>query len=622
MTSNAVSRALPTPLLLIGLLAFGACAPPESAEPESEPSSARPAANPLKNAYFGDLHIHTKHSFDAYLFSVRETPDAAYRFAKGETISHPSGYEIKLQTGALDFYAVTDHAMYMGLMPAMNDPESDVYDEPLAKELRELATGGTGAFQRAIQSMGTGELDAIDSLGARTSAWEDVIEAAERHNEPGVFTTFIGYEYTASTAERGNLHRNVIFRGSSVPELPFSRVDSPDPEDLWNWLDDARARGEEALSIPHNSNGSNGAMFELTRRDGSPMDAGYAEKRMRNEPLIELTQIKGTSEVHPLLSPNDEWADFEIFPFRIATELPSEPRGSYAREALLNGLVMEQDLGFNPFRFGFVAATDSHNAGGQPEEDDYQSKVGTADGTPQARGSVPLDGTTDQYASNLGFPKFGASGLAGVWAEENTRDSLYDAMRRKETFATSGPRLRVRFFAGYDFADGLAERSDMVQAAYADGVPMGADLMARDGVAPRFLLWATRDAESAPLQRLQIVKVWLDAGAGPSEQVFDVACADGLEPDPITHRCADNGAEVNLRDCSISLDKGAPELSALWSDPGFDASERALYYLRVLENPTCRWSTWDAIRSGVEPRPDLHATIQERAWSSPIWYVP
>ena len=395
MTSKAVTRVLCTLSLLIGALALGACAPPENDEPDTEPARERPAPNPLKNAYFGDLHIHTKHSFDAYLFSVRETPDAAYRFAKGETISHPSGYEIKLQTGALDFYAVTDHAMYMGLMPAMDDPESDVYDEPLAKELRELATGGTGAFQRAIESMGTGELDAIDSLGARTSAWKDIIEAAERHNEPGVFTTFIGYEYTASTAERGNLHRNVIFRGSSVPELPFSRVDSADPEDLWNWLDDARARGEEALSIPHNSNGSNGAMFELTRRDGSAMDAEYAEKRMRNEPVIELTQIKGTSEVHPLLSPNDEWADFEIFPYRIATELDSEPKGSYAREALMNGLVMEQDLGFNPFRFGFVAATDSHNAGGQPEEDDYQSKVGTADGTPQARGSVPLDGRVD-----------------------------------------------------------------------------------------------------------------------------------------------------------------------------------------------------------------------------------
>ena len=617
------------PVLLVGALAvLSACQSSDegSGEGGGETERERPAPNADRNAYFGDLHIHTKHSFDAYLFNVRETPDAAYRFAKGETIPHPSGYDINLQSGALDFYGVTDHAMYMGLMPAMDDPEHPLYEEPLSKELRELTAGGTSAFQRAIQAMGTGELNAIDSVEVRTSAWKDVIEAAERHNDPGYFTTFIGYEYTASTDVRGNLHRNVIFRGSSVPELPFSRVDSPDPEDLWTWLDDARSKGHEALAIPHNSNGSNGSMFELTRRDGSPMDADYAAKRMRNEPLVELSQIKGTSEVHPMLSPNDEWADFEIMPYRVATEIASEPRGSYVREALMNGLKMQEELGYNPFHFGFIASTDSHNAGGQPEEDDYQSKVGTADGTPQARGSVPLDeplADGSEYASNLGFPTFGASGLAGVWAEENTRDSLYDSMRRKETFATSGPRIRLRFFAGYEYADDLADSADMITAAYAGGVPMGADLNAAGESAPRFLAWAMQDADSAPLQRLQIVKVWIDGSDGTTEEVFDVACSDGMALDPDTNRLCrqrcDRGTFRIAASLAIWVDS---ELKALWTDPTFAAGERAVYYVRVLENPTCRWSTWDALRSNVEPRADLHKTIQERAWTSPIWYEP
>ncbi len=619
-------RRLTSSFIAFGLLAVAACGGGgESAPTGDADARARPAANPERNAYFGDLHIHTKHSFDAYLFGTQETPDAAYRFAKGETIPHPGGFDIHLQSGALDFYAVTDHAMYMGMMPAMFEEGDPLFDSDLAAELRDLRDGGTGAFQRAIQSMGTGELDALDGTTARLSAWKDVVDAAERHNDPGFFTTFIGYEYTASTSQRGNLHRNVIFRGSDAPELPYSRLDSADPEQLWNWLDEQRGLGRDAFSIPHNSNGSNGAMFELTRRDGSPMDADYAALRMRNEPLIEITQIKGTSEVHPLLSPNDEWADFEIMPFRVATELYSEPRGGYAREALLNGLVMQQEQGYNPFRFGFVAATDTHNTGGQPEEDDYVGKVGAADAFAQARGSVPLDEPLPDgslYAASKAFPTFGAAGLAGVWAEENTREALFDAMRRKETFGTSGPRIRPRFFAGFSFADDLAGSADAVATAYAQGVPMGGDLNADSGQAPRFLAWATRDPDSAPLQRLQIVKVWVDAEDGPSEQVFDAACSDGLEPDPETHRCADNGAEVNLTDCSISTDRGAGELRTLWTDPTFDAAERAVYYVRVLENPTCRWSTWDAIRAGVEPREGLAKTIQERAWTSPIWYVP
>lgn len=579
-------------------------------------------SNPLRTAYFGELHVHTKHSFDAYVFGVRENPDAAYRFAKGEAISHPSGYEIRLGSGPLDFQAVTDHAFYLGIMPALAEESSSIYDSEIGRAIRGL--GPLEAFQRAQVAIAAGEMNEVDDPNIRRSAWADIVAAAQRHNDPGRFTTFIGYEYTSTTDEQGNLHRNVIFRGDSVPDLPFSRLDSQDPEGLWDWLDDQRAQGMDAIAIPHNSNGSNGAMFQLTRFDGTPMTPEYVEQRMRNEPIIELSQVKGTSEVHPLLSPNDEWANFEIMPYRVATEIYSEPKGSYAREALANGLVVEDETGLNPFRFGFLAASDSHNAGGTFEEDDYAGKVGAADGTPQRRGSAPLDQPNadgSRYAENQAIPTFGAAGLAGVWAEENTRESLFNAMKRKETFATSGPRIRVRFFAGFDYDDDLPGQADALQSAYDGGVPMGGDLIATDQRAPSFLLWASRDPDSAPLQRLQIVKVWSEAGE-PGEQVFDVACSDGLEVDPETHRCPDNGAAVDLSDCSITEGVGAQALIAQWSDPTFVPEQRSAYYLRVLENPTCRWSTWDAIRAGVEPREGLARTLQERAWSSPIWYVP
>ena len=609
--------------LLVAVLATAACSGESEATSEAEPgapAAERMQPNPLRNAYFGDTHVHTRHSFDAYIFNTRASPDDAYRFAKGEAIGHPSGHRIQLESGPLDFQAVSDHGLYLGAMPAMDDPENPLYDEPLAKELRELETGG---FARAIRALRSGEMAALDTREAKLVAWKDIVEAAERHNDPGRFTAFIGYEYTASASDRGNLHRNVIFRSSAVPEAPFATTDSPNPEDLWRWLDGLRADGIEALAIPHNSNGSNGHMFQLETVGGEPLDASYAELRMRNEPLVEITQVKGTSEVHPLFSPNDEWADFEIFPYRIATRLDSDPQGSYVREAYLNGLLMEEELGFNPFRFGVIGSTDTHNAGGTPEENNYHSKVGTNDGTPKRRGSVPLDepGPEGQTYSGGVFHLFGASGLAGVWAEENTRESIYDAFRRKETFATTGPRVQVRFFAGFAYSENLASDDDMIAKAYEGGVPMGADLLADGDSSPRFLVWAMRDLHSAPLQRVQIVKGWV-AGGEAHEQVFDVACSDGLEPDPDTYRCADNGATVDLGDCSISQDVGAAELSTVWMDPDFDASRRSVYYVRVLENPVCRWSTWDALRAGVERRPDLPATIQERAFSSPIWLVP
>jgi hypothetical protein len=457
-----------------------------------------------------------------------------------------------------------------------------------------------------------------------------------------------------------NLHRNVIFRSSKVPAEPFTALDSQNPEDLWAWLDARRAEGIEALAIPHNSNGSNGQMFKLADWAGNPFDAGYADLRLRNEPLVEITQVKGTSETHPMNSPNDEWAGFQIFPLRIATRIKSDVPGSYVRESMLHGLEMEEQSGFNPFKQGFIGSSDTHVAGGPFEESNYWSKAGAMDGTPQQRGSVPLsaapadataagaaapnpgqpatgdlpDADGDGYADAY-YNLWGSAGLAGVWAEENTRESIYDALRRKETFATSGPRIRVRFFGGFALPDGLADDADAVTKAYASGVAMGGDLPtppaagtaglggsgSAAGQAPRFLVWAMRDPKSAALQRLQVVKGWVENGKG-QERVYDVACSDGLTPDSATRRCPDNGATVDLASCKITEGKGAAELRTVWSDPEFDARQRAFYYLRVLENPTCRWSTWDAIRAGVEPRPGLAPTIQERAWSSPIWYVP
>ncbi len=584
-----------------------------STESPAEATAFGPAipsieTNPARNAYFGDLHVHTMLSADAFIFGTRATPDDAYRYAKGEAIHHSAGFEMQLRS-PLDFEAVTDHAAYLGMMEQMNDPTTPAGQRPEAEMIRAATT--VAARRAAFGSLRG--LGADDPVVLR-SAWQRVIEAAERHNDPGTFTTFIAYEYSASGDERQNLHRNVIFRGSRVPELPFSRLDSANPEDLWQWMDGLRKQGIESLAVPHNSNGSDGMMFEMTDQAGNPIDRAYAELRIRNEPLVEITQVKGTSDTHPMLSPNDEWADFEIYPYRIGTMVPSTPSGSYVRQAFLRGLEIEARTGANPYRLGVVGASDTHVAAGAFSEFDYMGTSGELNARSDLRGSTPLpDGT---YAETY-YPFTGASGLTGVWAEANTRDAIYDAFRRRETFATTGPRIQVRLFAGYDLP---AEGAD-VMALYAAGVPMGGELLADGTRSPKFVLWALRDPQGTPLQRLQVIKGWLE-GSEPRERVYDVACSDGGRVDPDTHRCPDNGATVDLTDCSISGGVGAAELRAIWQDPDFDPGSAAFYYVRVLENPTCRWSTWDALRADVAPRPDLPATLQERAWSSPIWFRP
>ncbi len=581
------------------------------------------AAGAERNAYFGDLHIHTRFSFDAFTFGTRATPDDAYRYARGEAIKHPAGFDIQLDR-ALDFYAVTDHARYLGRWSAMMDPNHPLAQSPEIQpffDAEKLAA--TGLSRQTVVPF----FEAHPDPEATRSAWRETIASAERNYEPGKLTTFVGYEYTPSATGGGNQHRNVIFRSAKAPEVPFSRLDSPNPEDLWDWLEGLRAQGIEALAIPHNSNQSAGHKFARQKNSGEPFDAAYARLRMRNEPLVEVTQIKGTSETHPLLSTNDEWANFEIEYLPPANRKPEYVRGSYVRDAYLTGLELEENEGFNPYRFGMIGSSDGHNGGSAYQESKFFSKVGVYDATPELRGSVPAGsaqarGDVSQptgMAERL--PTWGASGLAGVWAEENTRESIYDAFRRKETFATSGPRIRVRLFASYDFKGDALEDKDLMAKAYEHGVPMGADLPARRRGAPQFLVWAVQDPESTKLQRLQVIKGWIEAGR-PQERVYDVACSDGLEVDRQTHRCPDNGAEVDLADCSVSANLGAAQLETLWTDPDFDCRQRAFYYVRVLENPSCRWSTWDALRAGTPPRPGLATTLQERAFSSPIWLIP
>lgn len=610
----------------------------------------RPAANPDRNAYFGDLHVHTGYSFDAYAFGTIATPYDAYRYAKGEALLHPAGYEIQMQQ-PLDFYAVTDHGMFMGVVQASADTSTDFSHYAVAKPLHNINAPEnytessipqrSRAFASFVPSLISGiiagEVDPKVAEAVTKSAWRDSIEAADQYYVPGRFTTFAAYEYTSSTDDRGNLHRNVIFRGTdTLPAVPFSRFHSQNPEGLWDWMDGLRAQGIESLAIPHNSNGSNGQMFTLTDWAGNPMGEDYVTQRMRNEPIVEITQVKGTSDTHPALSKNDEWADFEIMPFRVATTLPSAPPGSYVRDAYFRGLALQEKTGLNPYKFGLVGASDTHVAAISDREETFFSKAGLLDGTAERRGSIPasfLTGTVlkwldpDQmtqvdghdYIASSSFETWSASGLAGVWAEENTRESIYDAFRRKETFATTGPRIKVRFFAGYDIQSDWLDQTDMARKAYDSGVAMGSDLSPRENQAPKFLVWAVRDPLAAPLQRIQIIKGYVKDGEH-HEMVYDAACSDGLSVDPATNRCPDNGASVDLSDCSITGDMGAAELKNVWTDPDFDPTQEAFYYVRVLENPTCRWSTWDAIRSGVEPRSDLAKTIQERAWSSPIWY--
>ena len=614
----------------------------------------RPAPNPERNAYFGDLHVHTAYSFDAFQFGTLATPADAYRYAKGESIQHPSGFAMQLRQ-PLDFYAVTDHAIFMGVVQEAANTNTELSKFGLTKPIHNLNDpdnmGESSVLKRSksfttfipdfLTAVLNGEIkqDMVIDITKRT--WLKAITAADEAYIPGVFTTFAAYEYTSSTDQRGNLHRNVIFNNTNkLPAVPFSRLNSKNPEGLWDWMDNLRQQGIESLAIPHNSNGSNGQMFKLTNWAGDPIDDNYAKQRLRNEPLVEITQVKGTSDTHPSLSRNDEWANFEIAPYRVGTKLYSEPVGGYVRDAYLRGLKMQENNVTNPYKFGLIGSSDTHTGATSVQESNFFSKAGIIDGSARMRGSVPISPLygavlkfmapevltsvgEEDYMEVSSFEYWSASGLAAVWAEENTREAIYAAFRRKETFATTGPRIKLRFFASFDFPENILELNNGIGLAYQNGVAMGSDLkqttLKTD--VPSFLVIGMADPNGTPLQRLQIIKGTVENNEH-IEKIYDITCSDGLSVNKQTHRCPDNGAKVNIDDCSISTDKGDSQLTANWQDPDFDPNQKAFYYVRALENPSCRWSTWDAIKAGTAPRSDLPKTIQERAWSSPIWYLP
>ena len=486
----------------------------------------------------------------------------------------------------------------------------------------------------AVKLVSGAPVKALASPEIAHTVWEQNIELADKANEPGKFTAFCSYEWT-SMPNNMNLHRNVFFKDCAhVPAMPFSSLDSSDPTDLWTWMDGQRKAGNELLAISHNANLSDGRMYPTdVDLQGRPIDRAYAESRMRNEPLIEIKQIKGQSETHPLLSPNDEFANFEILTYLLGDPAGRIPHviGSYARQALKDGLALEDTKGFNPYRFGFGAAADSHDTGVPYRQDNFFGAHGIADGTIETRMSGHLFAGLDVRLE-------GPAGLTGVWAEENTRESIFNAMKRKETFAVSGPHIKVRFFGGWNYAetatveqrrafwkfvpDWIKDR-DWVKAAYAQGVPMGGDLtpMPAGDKAPSFAVWAVKDPTSGNLDRIQIIKGWTKGGQS-FEKIFDVAWAGDREPDKWTGVVPPIGSTVDIEKATYTNSIGAVELKTVWTDPEFDPSVPAFYYARVLEVPTPRWTTIQAAKLGIAPPDVVAATVQERAWSSPIWYSP
>jgi hypothetical protein len=632
---------------LVGLsIVLAACAPSQVAIPAAPTATvqSRPASGE-RQAFFGELHLHTSHSFDAWTLGTKLGPNDAYIFAAGGTVMVPA-YQIQREQGLdattpvparrawpLDFAAVTDHSEYLGAVAQIDVPGSEFSQTALAKS---LSSGDRQAFYRATAAIRGADKDTAAELAKASlaaDAWTVQQRAANANYRPGVFTTFIAYEWTASPGDGVHMHRNVIFNGDHAPP-PFSSVESTRPEDLWKYLENVRASGVGALAIPHNSNLSDGRDFDWFMSDGKPIDAVYALQRSLNEPLVEIAQNKGTSETTPDLSSSDEFANFEIMERVYSGQSEATQHGNYAREGLGRGLVVQAKTGANPYKFGFVGATDFHNGLTTSDESAFASGANGIDpstmlpGEQQAKSNLDMTGLSQVVRPNgqrENDPlQYGSGAITGVWAEQNTRDSIFTALQRRETFATSGTRIRVRMFGGWDFARDAIGASDWPALAYRTGVHMGSDMPAAPAggaKAPTFAVEASMDVAGARLDRIQIVKVWLD-GDSYKEKVFDVALSGGRTVNPTTGKAPPVGNTVNLKDGSYTNSIGAAELATVWTDPEFDAKAPAVYYARVLEIPTPRWSTLLALRRNL-PVPDrVAATIQERAWTSPIWYTP
>jgi hypothetical protein len=503
----------------------------------------------------------------------------------------------------------------------MSDPASPLSKLDLAKQVTSKDQAvAFGAFRQILNEMSAGtKRPELTDPKISKPIWKEIVETADRYYQPGTFTTFPAFEWTSNPQKR-NLHRVVLFRDSQkVPELPLSALDTEDPADLWKWMQEARTRGATLLAVPHNANASDGLMFSLEDRAGKALTKAQNDTRAANEPLYEISQIKGTSETHPSLSPNDEFAGFEQWDYTLSAEAerPTHRKGSFARQALLDGLSFERDGKGNPFRFGLIGDSDTHNAAATNEEDNYTGKF-AMENDPKHR----LEGLGLGEAQTQQVREFSSGGLAGVWATENTREAIFEAMQRKETFGTSGPHLQVRFFGGWAFASADAGSADLATAGYAKGVPMGGTLGARgDAKAPSFLVSALKDPRSGNLDRVQVIKGWVDAAGQQHEKVYDVVWSGDRKPDAVG-KLPPVGDTVDAKRATWTNTIGAASLATVWTDPDFDPAQHAVYYARVLEIPTPRWSTRDAAKLGIAIPGGLPVAIQERAWSSPIWYAP
>jgi len=595
-----------------------------ASEAETPNSSYSPYANQVfpQNLYWGDTHLHTNLSVDAYTGGNQIlTPDDAYRFARGETITSVTGQQVKLSR-PLDFLVVSDHAAFLGHMLLFANQDPQTKNSTLAerwadeKESFDFAKASQDFFMILFD-----KLELAPDKKLMTSQWQQVTAAAERYNVPGTFTAFIGYEWT-SMPSVNNLHRNVIFRDGADKAnqiIPFSAADSNNPEDLWKFLDKYEKDTEgKVLAIPHNGNISNGLMFSKLTYDGKPLTRNYAETRTRWEPIIEATQIKGDSETHPVISPEDKFADFEFWDFTGANGTPMDEstfKYSYARGALKLGLEFGESLGVNPYKFGMIGSTDSHTGMSAVGENNFLGTYSVDEPTPtRISEKTSMPGGRSLYSS---------SGYAAIWAEENTRDSLFDAMQRKEVYATTGSRMMVRFFGGWNFEKLDAVRPNYAAIGYHKGVPMGGDLShAPAGKTPKFLVVASKDPLGANLDRVQIVKGWLDSHGQSQEKVYNIALSDNRKVDVDTGKAPAIESTVDVKTATYTNTVGDTELATVWEDPDFIPGERAFYYVRVLEIPTPRWTTYDAAFYGVDLPENFPSQIQERAYTSPIWYTP
>ena len=611
-------------LTVVATFMTAACSesPPPPATPVEAPAAATvvaaPApANSLRSAYFGETHIHTALSLDAYLGGTGPMPADAYRFAKGDTVD-VLGMQYRISK-PLDFVAVTDHAEYLGEAYSTIVEGAPGHDQELLQQLRGLTTieDKNAWFMKYVIENNRSDIPSHPPFFAGTetiqSAWQMTVNAAEEHNEPGKFSALVAFEWSGAP-RGGNLHRNVIFRDAFVPDMPVSYIDVNREDGLWDWMATQEALGMKAIAIPHNSNASKLMMFSEGNAAGDPIDLEYARTRAHFEPLIEIMQIKGNSEVHRKFWAADEFSDFENADSLANYSGRTLDKRNYVRHALIEGLAYDQKLGANPYPLGFVGGTDNHK--GMPsdvEENDWNGSHGIEDGDVERRRTEDVTGWADIRDINPGA-------LTGVWAIENTRAAIWDAMRAKETFATSGPRIKVRFFGGVELPADPQDIDSLVEAGYELGVPMGQTLQTI-GAPPTFTVAATKDPDGANLDRIQIIKGWVDADGTHHEKIIDVAWSDDRVPladgklPPVV-------STVDTSTASYENTTGAAMLMGSWTDEEFNPEQFALYYARALEIPTPRWTTYDAVRSNLPLLEDVPATVQERAWSSPIWTRP